>query len=49
MYLACGTRSDIAFVVGQLSHHNTNPHIKHICIVKQVLQYLKGTSIMGII
>lgn len=25
MYLACGTRPNIAFVVGQLSHHNSDP------------------------
>lgn len=49
MYLACGTRPDIAFVVGQLSRHNSDPRSGHIRIAKQVLRYLKGTSTMGIV
>ena len=48
MYLSYGTRPDIAFVVGQLSRHNSNPRIKHLCIAKQVLCYLKSTIILGI-
>lgn len=49
MYLACGTRPDIAFVVGQLSGHNSDPRAGHTRIAKQTLQYLKGTSTLGII
>ena len=49
MYLTCGTRPDIAFVVGQLSCHNSDPRIDHICIAKQILQYLKRTSTLGIV
>lgn len=48
MYLACGTRPDIAFVVGQLSRHNSDPRAGNLRIAKQVLQYLKGTITMGI-
>ena len=29
MYLSCGTRLDIAFVVGQLSRHNADPKKGH--------------------
>ena len=29
IYLACGTRSDITFVVGQLSKHNVDPQLSH--------------------
>ena len=49
MYLACETRLDIAFVVRQLSCHNSDTRIGHICIAKQKLLYLKGTSTLGII
>ena len=49
MYLACGTRPDIAFVVGQLSRHNSDPRIGHMRIAKQTLRYLKGTSTLGIV
>ena len=49
IYLACKTRPDIAFMVGQFSRHNSNPQIGHIHITKQTLQYLKGISILGIV
>ena len=48
MYLSCGTRPDIAFVVGQLSRHNSNPRVGHLRIPKQVLCYLKRTITIGI-
>lgn len=48
MYLACGTRPDIAFAVGQLSRHNSNSLVGHMKGAKQVLQYLKGTMNLGI-
>jgi hypothetical protein len=43
MYLACGTRPDIQFVVGRLSQHNTDPRQGHMIAAHQVLRYLKGS------
>ena len=34
IYLVCGTRPDIAFVMGQLSRHNSDPRIGHMRIAK---------------
>ena len=48
IYLSCGTRPDIAFVVGQLSRHNSDPRAEHHRIAKKVLRYLKGTITIGI-
>ena len=48
MYISCGTRLDIAFVMGQQSHHKSNPCIRHIRIAKQVIHYLKGIITLGI-
>ena len=49
IYLACGTRPDIAFVVGQLSRHNTDPRKGHLRAAKRVIRYLKGTIQMGLV
>ena len=49
MYLACGTRPDISFVVGQLSRYNSDPRIIHMRTAKSVLRYLKGTMSLGLI
>ena len=43
MYLVCGTRPDIAFVVGRLSEYNTDPQKGHLRAAKRVVRYLKGT------
>lgn len=48
MYLAYGTQPDIVFIVRQLSRYNYDPRVGYIHVVKQVLQYLKGTIILGI-
>ncbi len=47
MYLSCGTRPDIAFVMGQLSKHISDPRIGHIKATKKVVCYLKGTMHLG--
>lgn len=49
MYLAYGTRPDIAFVVGQLSKHNANPRKGYLRAAKRVVRYLKGTMHMGLV
>ena len=48
MYLSCGTRPNIVFVIRELSRHNANPQIGHLRIAKQVLRYLKGTITLNI-
>ena len=37
IYLACGTRPDIVFVVGQLSKHNVDPRKGHLQAAKRVV------------
>lgn len=48
LYLTCGTRLDIAFVVSQLSRYNLNPWVGYLHIANQVLKYLKGTITLDI-
>ena len=49
MYLACGTRSDIAFVVGQLSKYNADPRKSHLRAANRVVRYLKDNMQMGLV
>lgn len=49
MYLSCGTRPDIAFAVGQLSKHNSDPRAGHMKAAKKVMRYLKGTMHIGLV
>lgn len=49
MYLSCGTRPDIAFVVGQLSRHNADPRKGHLQAAKRVVRYFRGTMEMGLV
>ena len=49
MYLACGTRPDIAFAIGQLSRHNADPRRGHFRAAKRVVRYLKGTMNLGLV
>ena len=49
MYLACGTKPDIAFAIGQLSRHNADPRRGHFRAAKRVVRYLKGTMNLGLI
>lgn len=48
IYLSYGIHPDIAFVVGQLSCHNSDPRVGYLRIAKQVLCYLKGTITLDI-
>ncbi len=49
MYLACGTRPNVAFAVGQLSKHNSDPQRGHLRAAKRVIRYLKGTINLGLV
>ena len=48
LYLAVGTRPDIAFAVGAVSKFNSCPTESHLTAVKRIFRYLKGSSQMGI-
>ncbi|KAF4622418.1 hypothetical protein D9613_009127 [Agrocybe pediades] len=43
MYLALGTRPDIAYAVHRLAQFTQNPKPKHWTAVKRIFRYLKGT------
>ena len=43
IWIAKGTRFDIAYVVSQLSQYCNNPTIKHWNAIQRVLRYLAGT------
>ncbi|GJQ73024.1 hypothetical protein Trydic_g1659 [Trypoxylus dichotomus] len=43
LYLAQGTRPDIAFAVNDVSRFNTNFNLAHWKAVKRIFRYLKGT------
>lgn len=43
MYLAIGTRPDIAYTVSRLSQYNKNPKEVHWTAIKRLFRYLKGT------
>ncbi|XP_035209128.1 secreted RxLR effector protein 161-like [Stegodyphus dumicola] len=44
MYLATGTRPDLAFAVSNLSRYNQDPREKHWKAVKRIFRYIKGTQ-----
>lgn len=48
MYLAVGTRPDIAYIVSKLSQFLEHPSVEHWNAAKRVLKYLKGTVNYGI-
>ena len=48
MYLAIGTRPDIAFAVGLLSRFNSCPAKVHWNAIQHVFKYLKGTVDLGL-
>jgi hypothetical protein len=43
MYLAIGTRPDIAYSVAKLAQFNSNPGVAHWKAVKHLFRYLQGT------
>ena len=49
MYLAIGTRPDLAFIVSQLSQFLDAPSESHWTAVKRVFRYIKGTLNKGIV
>jgi hypothetical protein len=48
MYLAMGTRPDLAFGVGLVSRFTSNPGDHHVKAAKRLLRYLRGTIDMGL-
>jgi hypothetical protein len=48
MYLANGTRPDIAFVVNLLSRFSSAPTKRHWSGIKRILRYLRGTIDLGL-
>ncbi|KAI1005253.1 hypothetical protein K3495_g2973 [Podosphaera aphanis] len=49
LYLSNGTRSDIAYAVGQLARLMSNPNSNHLSIAKHLLKYLNGTRTFEIL
>ncbi len=48
MYLANGTRPDIAFAVNLLARFSSAPTKRHWNDIKQILRYLRGTQDLGL-
>jgi len=48
LYLANGTRPDIAFAVGRLSRYAAAPTAEHLAAAKTVLRYIKGSTHLGL-
>jgi hypothetical protein len=48
MYIACGTRPDIAYAVNTCAQFMSNPGPAHITAAKHILRYLKATSNVGL-
>ena len=49
MYAMVCTITDIAHAVGLVSRFMSNPGKEHWCAVKWILQYLKGTTDVGLL
>lgn len=49
MYLLYRTRSDISFIIGQLSRQNADLCNGHLKVAKRVVCYLEGTIYLGLI
>ena len=48
IYLSCGTRPDIAFMMRKRSRHNSDSRVEYLRIAKQIFRYLKDTITLGI-
>lgn len=48
MYAMTSTRPDIAFAVGKLSRHTSNPSLSHWQAIRRALKYLKKTIDYGL-
>ena len=49
MFLMVGTRPDLAYAIGKLSQHCSDPRESHWTAVKRVFRYLQQTKQMGIV
>jgi len=49
MYIAVGTRPDLAFTVSVSNKFNSKPTMDHFLATKRVLRYLKETVGMGLV
>lgn len=49
MYLALGTRPDIANAVGAAAQFCSDPRTEHWAAAKRILRYLQGTTVYGIL
>ena len=49
LWLANGTRPDIAFAVNQVARYMEDPGVKHWDAVLRIMQYLRGTQNVGIV
>ena len=49
LYLSTKTRPDIAYAVGSLARFCVNPTKEHWTAVKRILQYLNGTTKLGLL
>lgn len=48
MYIACGTRPDIAYAVSTCAQFMSNPGPRHMEAAKRIVRYLRGTSRVGL-
>ena len=48
MYIACGTRPDIAYAVNSCAQFMSNPGPRHMEAAKHIVRYLKATSHVGL-
>lgn len=49
MYVAVGTRSDLANIISRLAQFTNEPNHQHWTAAKRVLRYLAGTKDLGLV